>query len=84
MPVSVAGRPELPALAEDIDAESSEKSWRWRVFSIGGALGLGSAANVFVGMVEAPLLVTPGLAPPAVDRPVMLTDSQGVVFRRAA
>jgi len=29
---------------------------------IGGALGLGAAANVFVGMVEAPLLIRPYLA----------------------
>lgn len=30
--------------------------------NIGGALGLGAAANVFVGMVEAPLLIRPYLA----------------------
>jgi len=33
-----------------------------RSLNIGGALGLGAAANVFVGMVEAPLLVRPYLA----------------------
>jgi CNT family concentrative nucleoside transporter len=33
-----------------------------RVFRIGGALGLGAAANVFVGMTEAPLLIRPYLA----------------------
>jgi CNT family concentrative nucleoside transporter len=32
-----------------------------RSLGIGGALGLGTAANVFVGMVEAPLLVRPYL-----------------------
>jgi CNT family concentrative nucleoside transporter len=32
-----------------------------RSFSIGGALGIGVAANVFVGMVESPLLVRPYL-----------------------
>ena len=32
-----------------------------RTLGIGGALGLGSAANIFVGMVEAPLLVRPYL-----------------------
>ena len=32
-----------------------------RTLGIGGVLGLGSAANVFVGMVEAPLLVRPYL-----------------------
>ena len=32
-----------------------------RGFRIGGALGLGSAANIFIGMVEAPLFVRPYL-----------------------
>ena len=32
-----------------------------RGFRIGGALGLGSAANIFVGMVEAPLFIRPYL-----------------------
>ncbi len=51
--------------------------WHWRVlpvlvagfawllrrgFGISGPLGLGAAANVFVGMVEAPLLIRPVLA----------------------
>jgi concentrative nucleoside transporter, CNT family len=51
--------------------------WHWRVtplairgfsrllqraFGIGGAVGLSSAANIFVGMVEAPLIVRPHLA----------------------
>lgn len=33
-----------------------------RTLGVGGALGLGAAANVFVGMVESPLLVRPYLA----------------------
>jgi CNT family concentrative nucleoside transporter len=33
-----------------------------RTLRVGGALGLGAGANVFVGMVEAPLLVRPYLA----------------------
>jgi concentrative nucleoside transporter, CNT family len=33
-----------------------------RSLGIGGALGLGAAANIFVGMVEAPLLIRPYLA----------------------
>ena len=33
-----------------------------RVLGVGGVVGLSSAANVFVGMVEAPLLVRPYLA----------------------
>ena len=32
-----------------------------RSMKIGGALGLGAAANIFVGMVEAPLLIRPYL-----------------------
>jgi CNT family concentrative nucleoside transporter len=32
-----------------------------KTFRIGGALGLGAAANIFVGMVEAPLFVRPYL-----------------------
>jgi CNT family concentrative nucleoside transporter len=33
-----------------------------RSMGIGGALGLGAAANIFVGMIEAPLLIRPYLA----------------------
>lgn len=33
-----------------------------RTLCVGGALGLGAAANVFIGMVESPLLVRPYLA----------------------
>lgn len=33
-----------------------------RVFGLGGASGFGVAANVFVGMVEAPLMIRPWLA----------------------
>lgn len=33
-----------------------------RVFGLGGASGLGVGANVFVGMVEAPLMIRPWLA----------------------
>ncbi len=33
-----------------------------RTLNVGGALGVGSAANVFVGMIEAPLFVRPYLA----------------------
>jgi CNT family concentrative nucleoside transporter len=51
--------------------------WHWRVLQllvrgiafglkaslgIGGAVGLGSAANIFLGMIEAPLLIRPYLA----------------------
>jgi CNT family concentrative nucleoside transporter len=37
-----------------------------RTMGIGGALGVGAAANIFIGMVEAPLLVRPYL--PAMSR----------------
>ena len=43
-PMAPIGAQGIMALAEDReekDAEKKEKSWRWRVFSIGGALGLG-------------------------------------------
>lgn len=33
-----------------------------RTMGIGGALGLGAASNIFVGMVEAPLIIKPYLA----------------------
>ncbi len=42
-PMAPIGAQGIMALAEDVDekkAEGAEKSWRWRVFSIGGALGL--------------------------------------------
>jgi CNT family concentrative nucleoside transporter len=41
------------------------KGFAWalqRLFSIGGAVGLGTASTVFLGMIEAPLLVRPYLA----------------------
>lgn len=41
-----------------------------RTLGIGGALGLATAANVFVGMVEAPLLI----------RPYLATMSRGEIF----
>ncbi|MEA3277326.1 MAG: nucleoside transporter C-terminal domain-containing protein [Pseudomonadota bacterium] len=40
------------------------KGFAWalhKTFGIGGALGLGAAANIFVGMTEAPLLIRPYL-----------------------
>ncbi len=42
-PMAPIGAQGIMALAEDVDAKNSkddEKRWRWRVFSIGGALGL--------------------------------------------
>jgi CNT family concentrative nucleoside transporter len=42
-----------------------------RTFGIGGAEGLGVSANIFVGMVEAPLLVRPYL--PAMTRSELFT-----------
>lgn len=41
-----------------------------RSLGVGGALGIGSAANVFVGMVESPLLI----------RPYLLQMSRGELF----
>jgi hypothetical protein len=48
-PVSAQG---IMALAEDIDekkAEKDEQSWRWRTFSIGGAIGLAFGA-LYLGL----------------------------------
>ncbi len=42
----------------------------YRTLGIGGALGLGAAVHIFVGMIEAPLLV----------RPYLLTMSRGELF----
>ena len=42
-PMAPIGAQGIMAMAEDIDAKSAKKaesSWRWRVFSIGGAMGL--------------------------------------------
>jgi concentrative nucleoside transporter, CNT family len=51
-------------------------SWLLRRFmSIGGALGLSTAANVFVGMVEAPLLIRPYLL--KMDRSELLAMMTG-------
>ncbi len=46
-PMAPIGAQGIMALAEDADEKSiknSEDKWRWRVFSIGGALGLGFGA----------------------------------------
>ncbi|MGA3304068.1 MAG: nucleoside transporter C-terminal domain-containing protein [Methylovirgula sp.] len=42
----------------------------YRTLGIGGALGLGAAVHIFVGMIEAPLLV----------RPYLLTMTRGELF----
>jgi hypothetical protein len=54
------------ALAEDLDdksAEATEKNWRWRVFSIGGALGLAFGALY---------LLLPTLTGTLTGKPIML------------
>jgi len=51
-PMAPIGAQGIMAVAEDVeakDAESKEKSWRWRVFSIGGALGLAFGA-IYLGL----------------------------------
>ena len=69
--------------------------WHWRVlpwvvagfawvlrrtFKIGGGLGLGAAANIFVGMVEAPLLIRPVLVRlPRSDLFVLMTCGMATV-----
>ena len=51
-PMAPIGAQGIMALAEDVDekeAQDKEKSWRWRVFSIGGALGLAFGA-LYLGL----------------------------------
>jgi len=46
-PMAPVGAQGIMAMAEDIEAktdEQAQKSWRWRVFAIGGALGLAFGA----------------------------------------
>ena len=51
-PMAPIGAQGIMALAEDVDSKdagSKEASWRWRVFSIGGALGLAFGA-IYLGL----------------------------------
>jgi hypothetical protein len=51
-PMAPIGAQGVMALAEDVEAkqaEAKERSWRWRVFSIGGALGLSFGA-IYLGL----------------------------------
>ena len=49
-PMAPVGAQGIMALAEDVgDREGGETSWRWRVFSIGGAIGLAFGA-IYLGM----------------------------------
>lgn len=48
-PMAPIGAQGIIALAEDVDAPGSEHSWRWRAFSIGGALGLAFGA-IYLGL----------------------------------
>jgi len=62
-PMAPIGAQGILALAEDVNAEDDEKNWRWRVFSIGGALGLAFGA-VF--------LLLPTLTGALTGRPIMI------------
>jgi len=48
-PMAPIGAQGIMAVAEEVDSQPSEKSWRWRVFSIGGALGLAFGA-LYLGL----------------------------------
>ncbi|MGF1655491.1 MAG: peptide transporter [Verrucomicrobiales bacterium] len=51
-PMAPIGAQGMTALAEDVDetnAGTNERSWRWRVFSIGGAIGLFFGA-IYLGL----------------------------------
>lgn len=62
-PMAPVGAQGVMALAEDTeekDAEKKEGSWRWRVFSIGGAIGLAfGAIYLFIPTVTGALTGTP-------------------------
>ena len=62
-PMAPIGAMGIMALAEDIDEkeiQSSEEQWRWRVFSIGGALGLTfGAVYLLLPVVTGALTGTP-------------------------
>ncbi|MHC4249616.1 MAG: OPT family oligopeptide transporter [Planctomycetota bacterium] len=65
-PMAPIGAQGIMALAEDVDdkaAEGAEKSWRWRVFAIGGALGL-AFGSVY--------LLLPTLTGALTGKPIML------------
>ncbi|MBO4344399.1 MAG: hypothetical protein J5833_01510 [Victivallales bacterium] len=61
-PMAPVGAQGIMAMAEDIeakDAKTAENSWRWRVFAIGGALGLGfGAIYLFLPVISAALTGT--------------------------
>jgi len=48
-PMAPIGAQGIMALAEDVNATPEDRAWRWRVFSIGGALGLLFGA-VYLGL----------------------------------
>ena len=61
-PMAPVGAQGIMAMAEDIEAKdtkTAENSWRWRVFAIGGALGLGfGAIYLFLPVISAALTGT--------------------------
>jgi len=59
-PMAPIGAQGIMALAEDVNDTDDEKSWRWRVFSIGGALGLAfGAVYLLLPTLTAALTGTP-------------------------
>ena len=62
-PMAPIGAQGIMALSEDVNAEENQKSWRWRIFSIGGAIGLAFGA-VF--------LLLPTLSGALTGRPIMI------------
>ena len=53
-----------------------------RTLGVGGAVGLSTAANIFLGMVEAPLFIRPYLAKPDAQRAVHRDDRRHGRHRR--
>jgi hypothetical protein len=85
-PMAPIGAQGILALAEDVDdksADDDQKSWRWRVFSIGGAIGLFFGAiylglPTLTGMITGtPIMIFPI---PFVD----LTDKTQVILPAVA
>jgi MFS family permease len=62
-PLAPIGAQGVMALASDADEKDEESSWRWRVFSIGGAIGL-AFGSIY--------LLLPTLTGALLDKPIMI------------
>ena len=79
-PMAPIGAQGIMALAEDVDkkeGQAQQKSWRWRVFAIGGALGLAFGA-VYLGL---PTLTGALTGRPIQILPIPFSDFTGTTQR---